>query len=67
MSTIRLDRAYPSLETSVSNKFIDEYISLIDSYRKNISNLITDLNDYFDEELERLDFIVLVINDNNIN
>ena len=30
------------------NKFIDEYISLIDSYRKNISNLITDLNDYFD-------------------
>ena len=27
MSTIRLDRAYPSLETSVSNKFIDEYMT----------------------------------------
>ena len=30
------------------NAFISEYVSLIDSYRKNISNLIIDLNDYFD-------------------
>ncbi len=30
------------------SKFIKEYLDLINSYRKNISNLITDLNDYFD-------------------
>lgn len=29
-------------------EYVDEYLSLIDSYRKNISKLITDLNDYFD-------------------
>lgn len=28
--------------------YIKEYISLIDSYRKNIKNLLIDLNDYFD-------------------
>lgn len=30
------------------NSYINEYLKLIDSYRKNISNLIIELNDYFD-------------------
>ena len=30
------------------NSYINEYISLIDSHRKNISNLLIELNDYFD-------------------
>ena len=30
------------------DSYIKEYITLIDSYRNNISSLITDLNDYFD-------------------
>ena len=30
------------------DSYIKEYISLIDSYRKNISNLLIELNDYFD-------------------
>ncbi|MDD5888408.1 MAG: UvrD-helicase domain-containing protein [bacterium] len=32
------------------DKFIKEYLDLINSYRKNISKLITQLNDYFDGE-----------------
>ena len=30
------------------NSYINEYINLIDSHRKNISNLLIELNDYFD-------------------